>query len=224
VTRQLVFDLPARPAMGRAAFFVSPANALAVRALDAANWPQGRMVLTGPLGAGKTHLAHVWASDTGAVILPATALPAPPAALPVALAIEDLPAIAGDAAAEARLLHVLNWQAERGGRVLMTGRGAPAQWPFGLADLASRVAAAPVAVLAPPDDALLAALLVKLFADRQLRVAPALITWLVQRIERSFAGAEAAVQALDAQALARKRPITRALAAEVLDIGPTPDA
>jgi hypothetical protein len=92
VTRQLVFDLPARPAMGRAAFFVSPANALAVRALDAANWPQGRMVLTGPLGAGKTHLAHVWASDTGAVILPATALPAPPAALPVALAIEDLPA------------------------------------------------------------------------------------------------------------------------------------
>ena len=106
----------------------------------------------------------------------------------------------------------------------MTGARSRPRNGLGLADLASRVAAAPVAVLAPPDDALLAALLVKLFADRQLRVAPELITWLVQRIERSFAGAEAAVQALDAQALARKRPITRALAAEVLDIGPTPDA
>jgi chromosomal replication initiation ATPase DnaA len=222
VTRQLAFDLPARPALGRADFFVSAANALAVRALDSPDWPGGRMLLTGPAGSGKTHLAHVWAAGAGAAVWPADGLPLAPAPLPAALAIEDVPGVAGDRAAETALLHLLNWQAERGGQVLLTGRGAPARWGLGLPDLASRIAASPVATLDALDDALLAALLVKLFADRQLRVAPGVVGWLARRIDRSFAGAEAAVTALDARALAEGRPITRALAAAVLDKpGPT---
>lgn len=217
MTGQLAFDLPSRPALGKSDFFVSSANALAVRALETPGWPQGRMVLTGPAGAGKTHLAHVWAAEAGARVHAATALPGADGDLPGAVVIEDVPLIAGDRRAEAALFHLLNWQAERGGQILLTGRGAPARWQIALPDLASRIAAAPVATLDAIDDALLAALLIKLFADRQLRVAPPVIGYLTRRIARSFATAEATVAALDARALAQGRPITRALAAEMLD-------
>jgi chromosomal replication initiation ATPase DnaA len=102
---------------------------------------------------------------------------------------------------------------------MVTGRRAPARWPIGLADLASRLRAAPVARLEAPDDALLAAVLVKLFADRQIAVAPELIRYLVARMERSFAAADALVAALDRAGMARHRPITPRLAAEVLQAG-----
>ncbi len=217
--RQLTFDLPVRPALGREDFFVSPANALAVAALGRwRDWPGGRMVLSGPEGAGKTHLAHVWAAETGAAIVAAAELRG--ADLPVlaahAAVVEDIDRIAGQQAAETLLFHLLNMATEAGGPLLLTGTGRPARWPFALADLASRVQAAPVASLDAMDDALLSALLAKLFADRQLAVSPSVISWMVRRIERSFGGAQRAVAALDARALAEGRAITRQLAAEVL--------
>ncbi|PKP84822.1 MAG: chromosomal replication initiator DnaA [Alphaproteobacteria bacterium HGW-Alphaproteobacteria-2] len=217
--RQLTFDLPVRPALGREDYFVSPANALAVAALERwRDWPSGRMVLSGPESAGKTHLAHVWAAETGAVI--ATAAELTEADLPAlaerAAVVEDIDRIAGRQATETALFHLLNMAAEAGGPLLLTGSGRPAHWPFALADLASRVQAMPVASLDAMDDALLSALLAKLFADRQLAVSPGVISWMVRRIERSFAGAQRAVVALDARALAEGRAITRQLAAEVL--------
>ncbi len=218
--RQLTLDLGRRPALGRAAYLVSPANAEAVAMVeDWPAWPAGRLALTGAAGAGKSHLARVWAEMAGARILPA-ADPALDRAEDAALLVEDVPAIAGDAAAEARLFHLANAAAAREARVLFTGRGAaPRDWGLTLPDLASRVAAGGHVRLGPPDEALLAGVLVKLFADRQIRARPQLIGWLTRRIERSFPAAEAAVARLDAAALAQGRPVGVRLAAEVLGPG-----
>jgi DnaA regulatory inactivator Hda len=220
--RQLVFDLPVRPALGRDDFFVSPANRLALAQVDAwPAWPDGRLAVCGPGGSGKTHLVHVWAARAGARILPAASAPRLDLArMPAgaALALEDVDRIdrATRAGTEEALFHLLNHLAAGGGSVMVTGRTPPAQWDVALPDLASRLRAAPVARLDPPDDALLSAVLVKLFSDRQLDVAPDLISYLLARMERSFEAAENLVTRLDHAGLARQRPITQRLAAEVL--------
>jgi chromosomal replication initiation ATPase DnaA len=218
--RQLAFDLPARPALGREDFFVSPANAGAVALIEGwRDWPARKLVLAGPRGAGKTHLAHVWAGLAGARIVAAETLAeADIAALAAApVAVEDAEAIAGRADAEAALFHLHNLVLAEGHALLVTA-GAPAgRWGLALPDLASRMEAALLARLAPPDDALLAAVLAKLFADRQLAPAPDCVPYLARRIERTFEAARATVAAIDARALATGRRVTRALAAEVLD-------
>lgn len=219
MTGQLTLDLPLRPALGREAFFVAPSNAAALAAVEAwRGWPGGRLVLCGPAGGGKTHLAQVFAQDAGAAVVAAADLPGADVAALAAGAVvaEDAHRLAGDAAGERALLHLWNMAGESGGRLLVTGRGAPAAWGIALPDLASRLIAAPLAVLDPPCDRLLAALLVKLFADRQLAVPSALIPYLAARMERSGAAAAALVAALDAAALARRQAVTVKLAGEVL--------
>lgn len=213
---QLILDLPVRTALGREDFFVSPANATAVGMVEtAAAWPEGKLVLLGPEGSGKTHLAAIWAADNAAPVCTAAAAGLPDPA--PALVIEDVDRICGDLAAETALFHLHNAQLAAGGLLLMTSAASPQGLPFALPDLASRLRATAVARLDAPDDALLAAVLVKLFADRQLVVSPAVVPWLVSRIERSFAAARAIVADLDAAALRDGRRVTRALAAAVLD-------
>jgi chromosomal replication initiation ATPase DnaA len=220
MAEQLTFRLPARPALGRGDFFVSPANAgaadLVVRDAD---WPLGKLALAGPEGAGKTHLVHVWAAETGALIVTAADLPGahlPDLAAGARVAVEDVDRMAAPEA-ERALFHLHNLLQANGGRLLLTGRTPPARWPVALPDLKSRVAGMAVAELAPPDDALLAAVLVKLFADRGIAVAPPLVAYLIPRIDRAFAAAHAIVERLDAAALSEGRPVTRALAARLLD-------
>lgn len=219
MARQLTFDLPVRPALGRGDFFVSPANALALAALEApGDWPAGKLMLIGPEGAGKSHLARVWANAEAAEVVAAADLatrPAPPQSR--AVVVEDADRIAGMRTAETALFHLHNLVLAEGGQLLLTARTAPGRWPMVLPDLASRLQATATARLGPPDDALLAAVLAKLFADRQIRVPPALIPWLVARMDRSFAAADALVASLDAAALAAGRPISLALARSVLD-------
>jgi chromosomal replication initiation ATPase DnaA len=212
--RQLVLDLPVRTSRGRADFYVSPANAAAVAATEAPLWPNGRMVIVGPEGAGKTHLAHVWADRAGADIRPARAAGTGPAAV---LVIEDVDAVVGDRAAEESLFHRLNAVALGGGRVLLTARTAPAQMALALPDLASRLTASGLARLDRPDDALLSAVLVKLFLDRQLQVAPEVVDYLVSHMARSLAEAGRLVAALDDASLTERRAITRPFAASVMD-------
>jgi chromosomal replication initiation ATPase DnaA len=221
MAEQLAFRLPARPALGRGDFFVSPANAAAVGMVsDDARWPLGKLALVGPEGSGKTHLAHVWAAETGARILPAADLAGsvlPALAAAGRIAVEDMDRAPGDAATERALFHLHNLLLEAGGRLLLSGRTAPARWPVALPDLHSRLAAMTVADLPVPDDALLSAVLVKLFADRQIAVSPALVAYLVPRIDRSFAAARDIVERLDRAALAEARPVNRALAVRLLD-------
>ncbi len=218
---QLAFDLPARPALGREVFFICPANWLAVALVDRwPAWPGGRLAVVGPPGSGKTHLAHVWAATARARLLPAAALPGlDPASLPgdAALAVEDadrLPDLGP--AAEETLFHLCNRLGAGGGTLMVSGRNAPAFWALTLPDLASRLAVAPVAVLEPPDDTLLSAVLRKLFSDRGIGVGPEVIRYLVARMERSFEAAERLTARLDVAGLETGRPVTIRLAAEVL--------
>lgn len=220
MAEQLAFRLPSRPALGRSDFFVSPANAAAVDMVtDDARWPQGKLALIGPEGAGKSHLVGVWAAERNAVTLAAADLArTEPATLAGRgrVAVEDIEAAAGVEAAEHALFHLHNLM-QGSGRLLVTGRTPPARWPIVLPDLRSRVQAMAVATLGPPDDTLLAAVLVKLFADRQIAVTPSLVSFLVPRIDRSFAAAQGVVDRLDRAALAEGRAVNRALAARLLD-------
>lgn len=219
--RQLILNLPVRAALGRENFFVSPANAVAVAMIDAPErWPQGKLLLTGPHGAGKSHLAAVWAGGNGAVTVEAAALRSdavPTLAAGGKVLVEDADRIARQPEGEAALFHLHNLILSAGGQLLLTAQNSPARWGLGLADLQSRIEATAQVTISAPDDALLAAVFLKLFADRQLTVAPGLIAYLISRMDRSFAEAHALVAALDARALALGRPVTRALAVEMLD-------
>jgi chromosomal replication initiation ATPase DnaA len=219
VIRQLAFDLPGTEARSRADFLVAPSNALALEMLDRpATWPQGRLILVGPEGSGKTHLAHIWAAETGALLLSGTTL----AGIDIdrmaqgPAVLDDADRLAGDAAAEAALFHLLNFMGP-GQSLLLCAQRPPRDWGIALPDLFSRLQAAPIALLHPPDEALLSAVLVKLFADRQVTVASNLIPYLVSRMPRQISSARQLVAGLDARALAESRPITRQLAGEVLD-------
>ena len=214
-----------RPALGREAFFVAPSNAMAVALIDRPErWSPGKLVLTGPEGSGKTHLLQVWAGATGARILSAAEV----AGTDIAglsgerVGVEDVPRIAGDLASEEALFHLHNLLMQSGGTLLMTGRPAPGLWGLRLPDLQSRVDAALAARLDLPDDDLLAAILFKLFEDRQLNVQPELVSYLVARIERSFSAALDIVDRLDRASLRDRRPINRRLAADVLGAGRDP--
>ena len=208
---QLAINLPHRPAFGRADFLVSDCNAAALGWIE--RWPQlpvGALVLHGPAGSGKSHLAHLWRERTGGTLIPGDALRSlepDQLARCRAVALDD----AGSAPEEA-LLHLYNCCDEAGASLLIVAREAPASWPVALPDLASRLRAAPSVSIALPDDRLLAAVLVKHFADRQVRVAPGVIAFLVRRMERSFAAAGALADRLDRLSLSAGRPITVALA------------
>jgi chromosomal replication initiation ATPase DnaA len=216
--RQLAFDLPARSTFARADFFVTPSTSAALAALDGwRDWPHGRLLLTGPAGAGKTHLAHIWAAEAGATLVCATDLgraDLPALAATRAVVVEDAETLPD---ADAALLFHLHNMLQGTGHLLITAATPPRDWRVTLPDLASRMQAMPSARVAPPDDTLLSAVLVKLFADRQIAVSASLISYLAVRMDRSLHAARQLVAALDALALARGRPITRALAAEVLD-------
>lgn len=217
---QLTFDLPHRTALGRQDFFISATNAVALAAIDGwQGWPMGKMLLTGPAGSGKSHLAAVWAADSGAAIVAGGDLAGadvPALAALGAVVVEDAETVAGDPAAEEALFHLHNMLLPAG-RLLLTAASPPRDWGLGLPDLASRMQATAITRIDPPDDALLSAVLVKLFADRQIAVPANLIPYLVARIERSIAAAAAVVAGLDARALQLGRAVSRQMAAEWLD-------
>lgn len=216
---QLPLPLPSRTALGWEDFFVSPANMLAVAQIEGWRaWPAHKLVLVGPPGSGKTHLAHVWAAQSGARIVKARDLDSDtiPALAGGPVCVEDIEEIAGDRAAEEMLFHLHNLVLANGGTLMVTATRAPAHWPLALPDLASRMMHAQLAQISEPDDSLLAALLAKLFADRQLLPGPEVLSYLVRHMPRSYATAARLVAALDAEALAHQRDITRPMAARVL--------
>lgn len=214
--RQLTFDLPARDGFSRDDFFPSASNRAALAMLDDwANWQGGRLMVIGPKGAGKTHLAHLWAAEVGAVIIAARDLAGVDLRdLGDRVAVEDAHLITPEG--EVALFHLYNLLSNQG-HLLLTARVAPRDWTIGLPDLLSRLQTVQIAQLNAPDEALMAAVLIKLFADRQIVVPPNLIAYLIPRIERSIGAARDLVVQLDARALSLGRPVTRALAAGLLD-------
>jgi chromosomal replication initiation ATPase DnaA len=214
--RQLALTLPHAENFSRDDFLGGASNEAALSLVERwPDWPDRALAIVGPEGAGKSHLAAIWAEIAGARRVSARVLDEIdlPAALATgALVIED----AAEGLDERALFHLLNLMRQHEAFILMTTRTLPAAWRVELADLASRLRAIPTVELRSPDDALLRAVMVKLFADRQLAVDEALITYLSTRIERSFGAARVAVQDLDREALRQKRPVTRTLAVELL--------
>lgn len=218
--RQLALALDHAESFAREDFLGGPSNAEALALIEAwPDWSNRAVVLCGPEGSGKSHLAAVWAKAAGARFIAARALDeasVPTALATGALVVED---VAAGCFEERALFHLLNLAREDGAFLLLTVRSAPAGWSYAVRDLGSRLKALPVIALTPPGDALLRAVLVKLFADRQLAVDESLIGYVATRIERSFATARAVVARLDQEAMRRQRPLTRALAAEILRAG-----
>ena len=216
VTRQLPLSFEHDPASGRDDLIVSDRLSAAVAIVDRwPDWPSPVVVLAGPAGSGKSHLATIWAEHVGAVRvrLDGSDAAALDAASRVPVLIEDIDHFAID---ETALFHLINTVREHGTALLITSRIWPAAWRVSLPDLVSRLKAATIVEIAEPDEELLAQVMLKLFSDRQVVVDDRVISWLVARMERSLATARLVVARLDQLALARGSKISRALAAEVL--------
>lgn len=210
--RQIPLDLPHEPAIGVQDFIVTPAS---LEAYDhVTSWPDWRSavaVLSGPEGTGKSHLAKIWQDASGAQPIALSDLG--DGHLPVCWVLED---IDRDRIDEPKLFHLLNATMVEGHFGLITARREIEGWGIGTADVTSRLRLARALRLGVPDDALLAQVLVKLFADRQIQVEPATIKFLTARMERSLGAANRLVKRMDDLALAAKKPVTRAVAAQAL--------
>jgi len=215
--RQLAFALPHAESLSRDDFLEGSANAAALSLIESwPEWPNRIMLLAGPEGCGKSHLAAIWTEQAGARSMSAHGLTtaAVPGTLATgALVVEDINPPAFD---EPALFHLMNLAREDGAFVLLTAREPPASLDIGLRDLRSRLRAVPVVTLQPPDDHLLRALIVKFCADRQMNIDETVVNFIATRTERSFAAVRHAVDLLDAESLRLGRPVTRALAAELL--------
>ena len=217
--RQLTFDLPHLPALEAEDFVVSSCNQQAVDLIGRwPAWPAHAAIVAAPPGSGKSHLVSVWLARTGGTAIAMTELGAATieafAATP-ALAIEDVAAGTGPDA-ERLLFHLLNQARETGGSLLLTMRQPPGELDIRLPDLRSRLRALPIAQIDPIDDVLLSALLVKLFADRQLAVDPGVVKYLTRHMDRTAEAARRTVERIDRLALATHRKVSRQLAAEAL--------
>lgn len=213
---QLTLGLALPVSWAREDFLVAPGNQTALAWLDRwPDWPNGSLLLHGPAGSGKTHLGHIWAAASGAAfVAPADVQVAAIDTLAQSpLVLDEAQAVADSAA----LFHLINLMRERGHSLLLLAAIPPVAWGVTLPDLASRLKAMAAAAIAEPDDALLGAVLVKLFADRQLIVGQGVIAYLLPRIERSFHAARHWVARLDAAALAEQRAVTVALVRKLMD-------
>lgn len=223
--RQGAFDLDYLPALAAEEFLVSECNRNAWTAIQNwRRWPEKRLALTGPAESGKTHLASIWARESGAGRLHAAELTEDRMQRLMeeeAVLVENVDRLAllGEPArgqTERALFHLMNFSAAEGRPLLVTGRAGPGRWDIVTPDLASRLSAMPHVAIAPPDDAILSLVLLKLFRDRQQDVGQDVVDYIVLRMERSFAAARELAAALDRKALAERRRITRPLAAELL--------
>ncbi len=219
---QLSLDLGLRSGHGREDLAISESNRVAVDWIERwPDWPGGRLALHGPAACGKSHLCAIWRQASGALaVAPALLAEAEPfdllgPATAVCCEIDDLTFLR-QPALQRKLLHLLNMLDERDGSLLLTASAPPNRWPVQLPDLRSRLATVPAVAIEPPDEVLLTQVLTKLFHDRQLKVGPRVIQYLVNRMERSLDAALRLVAAVDSEAMAARREVRLPLVREVL--------
>lgn len=215
--RQLRLGLQRSPSYAWADFIISSSNAAAAAAIEAwPNWPGGKLLLVGPEGSGKTHLASAWAERSGAAPYLSGEADATRAACPILL--ED----ADRWVSEDALFHALN-RADGGAGLLITSRTPPGVWTCRLPDLRSRLNSLTLATIEPADDALLLGTIEKLFSERNIKAPPDLAPYVIRRIERSAAAAQDFVQTMDEVAAAEGREVSLQLARRLLQAAPEPD-
>ncbi|MCL6706785.1 DnaA regulatory inactivator HdaA [Pseudomonas sp. R2.Fl] len=213
---QLPLALAYPSSTGRDDLLVSERMEAAVALIDSwPAWPSPVVIITGPAGSGKSHLAAIWRETSGAVDIDAregsnSSLTA--ATSPVLLEDADRADYS-----ETELFHVINSVRQNGTALLMTARTWPLAWPVSLADLRSRLRAATMIEIGEADEEHLTQLVVKLFADRQLHVDDKIVGYIIPRIERSFSAAQEVVERIDRLALSRRAKVSRTLAAEVIE-------
>jgi chromosomal replication initiation ATPase DnaA len=214
VSEQLRLDFAHAPATGAEDFMPGESNREALAWLARwPEWPYPALILHGPPGSGKSHLARIWAARTGGRSLHHAAIASVDTNAQRTWVLDDAEPVPDEQA----LLSFYNRLREGGGYLLLTARRPIGAWMLRLPDLASRLRAAPMVAIGPPDDALLGVVLLKLFADRQLVVSEGLIEYLVRHMERSFGAAQTVVDGLDSMSLRLQRPITVALARSLLE-------
>lgn len=196
--RQIGLGLPsAPPRLTREAFVVTVSNEGALRTLDAWRWSsEPLLVICGPKGSGKSHLVSILeqAADENVEVI-------------------DDASVFG---AAAEIFRKVEKAREEGGRIVIAGRGDPREWAAGLKDLETRLSAAPRITLVEPDEALLRAVILKGFKDRQLRALEAIADYAAPRLPKTFAAAQAFVAALDALSIEKGQPIGLKLAREAV--------
>jgi len=216
---QLPFNFEHRPTLDREDFLVTSGNVEAVKMLDSYPlWPSHAIIIYGANGCGKTHLAHVFVKKTGGKTPLISAADLTAEQVPSLLAksgnlvVEDMETLKDEEA----LLHLYNYAKETSAHLLMTSETAPVDLAIKLPDLSSRLLAIPAVRIGNPDDAFIKALLVKLFADRQLLIGEEAIDYAIKNMERSFKGAGDLVAAADKLSLAKHKAITIPLLREIL--------
>jgi chromosomal replication initiation ATPase DnaA len=220
MSNQLSFSLPKKETLDRDNYFVSQANQGAVSLIeDWINWPSRKLILVGSEGSGKTHLGHLWASEVGATIINATTLMEQQISelSKAPVLVEDINEIQRNQPVEIILFHLHNLLHSEGHSLLMTSQILPGRLSFSLKDLQSRIEASIIAKLHPVDDDLLGAILIKMFADRQIYFSDKLLTYVLSRVERSYTAAKLFVEEVDSKAMAESRVIGKKLVRDILE-------
>ena len=220
MSNQLSFSLPKKETLDRDNYFVSQANQGAVSLIeDWINWPSQKLILVGSEGSGKTHLGHLWAGEVGATIINATTLMEQQISelSKAPVLVEDINEIQRNQPVEIILFHLHNLLHSEGHSLLMTSQILPGRLSFSLKDLQSRIEASIIAKLHPVDDDLLGAILIKMFADRQIHFSDKLLTYVLSRVERSYTAAKLFVEEVDSKAMTESRVIGKRLVRDILE-------
>ena len=225
IAEQLIFNLNRQGKVGLENFYISKSNQVAVKTIKRwEDWPAKKLLLMGPSGSGKSHLADFWTRTTKARTLEINEISdfnLEELNNNSGFVIDDVDQIRmfnknDKDRIEEKLFHLLNFSAQASCFLMMTSSAPITSWGLKLSDLISRLATIAVVELFPPDDDLLIAVLLKQFDDKQIKVSPEVVLFVSKRINRTFESIREFVNLADHLTLKNKRDVTIPFVSEIL--------